>query len=205
MELSEILKLAQWRNTTKMAPAMQYLCGYCGHQVGSEQGFFACQDVDEDDPGPHPWVNAMVCPVCNGLTIITGTGEQFPRNPPGSPVKHLPDDLARLYEEARQCAGAGAYTGSVMVCRKILMNLAVAEGAGKDLRFIEYVDYLTKKVIVPQRARGWIDHIRHCGNEATHELAVMSADDATRLLRFVELLLRMLHEYPNMVPIKPEG
>jgi len=206
MSISEMLQLEkfQWRNTTKVVPAIQYFCGYCGHQVGSEQCFFAGQDTyNGDEPGTEPLIHAVICPVCKGLTIMTGAGEQFPRNAPGNPIKHLPDDLAKLYEEARLCAGAGAYTGSVMICRKILMNLAIEEGAREDLSFVDYVDYLTKKVIIPQRARGWIDHIRRCGNEATHELAAMSADDATRLLSFVELLLKALHEYPNMVPVRP--
>lgn len=45
-----------------------------------------------------------------------------------------------------------------------------------------------------------MDHIRKKGNEATHEIALMTDNDARELLGFVEMLLRFIYEFPKMIP-----
>jgi hypothetical protein len=55
---------------------------------------------------------------------------------------------------------------------------------------------------VPAGAKDWVDHIRQRGNEANHEIAMMSAADAQELLVFVEMLLRLVYEFPNRLPKK---
>lgn len=52
------------------------------------------------------------------------------------------------------------------------MNIAVSQGADEGLRFVEYVEYLANSGFVPPNGRGWVDHIRKKGNEATHEIAL---------------------------------
>ncbi|MCL5104510.1 MAG: DUF4145 domain-containing protein [Armatimonadetes bacterium] len=85
----------------------------------------------------------------------------------------------------------------------MLMNIAVQECAKEGQRFIEYVEYLGDKGFVPPNGRGWVDYIRIRGNEATHEIAVMSEQDAVALITFIEMLLRFIYEFPNMVPVAP--
>ena len=80
------------------------------------------------------------------------------------------------------------------------MNIAVAEGAPEGKRFIEYVEYLDQKGFVPPKGKGWVDYIRQKGNEATHEIALMTADDARGLVEFVEKLLRDIYDFPARVP-----
>ena len=41
---------------------------------------------------------------------------------------------------------------------------------------------------------------RKRGNEATHEIKLMSQTDAKELLTFIEMLLRFVYEFPAMVP-----
>ena len=82
----------------------------------------------------------------------------------------------------------------------MLMNIAVQEKAAEGLKFIEYVEYLAKNGFVPPNRKHWVDHIRKKGNEATHEIAVMSEADAKDLLGFVEMLLRFIYEFPKLVP-----
>ncbi len=38
------------------------------------------------------------------------------------------------------------------------------------------------------------------GNEATHEITLMEEKDATELLTFTEMLLKIIYEFPNMIP-----
>ena len=80
------------------------------------------------------------------------------------------------------------------------MNIAVNEGADPGLSFFKYVDYLATQGYVPPNGRGWVDHIRRKGNEATHEIALMSRDDAEELITFVEMLLKFIYEFPARVP-----
>lgn len=80
------------------------------------------------------------------------------------------------------------------------MNIAVTQGATEGLKFIEYVNYLADEGYIPPNGRGWVDHIRKKGNEATHEIALMQHADAEELITFSEMLLRFIYEFPARVP-----
>jgi hypothetical protein len=118
----------------------------------------------------------------------------------GEKVAGAPPDVDALYEEARGCMGVPAYTGAVLLCRKILMHVAVESGADVGLKFIQYVDYLWEQHYVPPNAKGWVDHIREKGNEATHEIVQMSREEAEQLISFTEILLKLVYELPYRVP-----
>ena len=98
-----------------------------------------------------------------------------------------------------------AFTSAVLACRKLLMNIAVAEGADEGKRFIEYVEYLADNGYVPPGGKGWVDHIRTQGNEATHEIAMKTEDEAKDLISFVEMLLKFIYEFPARVPSGAAG
>jgi hypothetical protein len=118
-------------------------------------------------------------------------------------VENLPEGIAGLYEEARRCTSARAYTAAVLACRKILMHIAVERGAATGEKFIAYVDYLAKQGYVPPDGRIWVDHIRTKSNEANHEIVAMTDTDAADLVTFVEMLLRFIYEFPARVPKPP--
>lgn len=80
------------------------------------------------------------------------------------------------------------------------MNIAVAEGAEANKSFVHYVEYLSEKNFIPPNGKGWVDYIRKRGNEANHEIALMSETDASALVGFVEMLLRFIYEMPSLVP-----
>jgi len=83
------------------------------------------------------------------------------------------------------------------------MNIAVELGAQEGLPFIEYVKYLSDNGYVPPNGKHWVDHVRRKGNEAAHEISLMTANDARELLTFVEMLLRFIYEFPSMIPVSP--
>jgi hypothetical protein len=83
------------------------------------------------------------------------------------------------------------------------MNVAVSQGAEAGNTFISYVEYLAANGYVPPNGKGWVDHIRKKGNEATHEIVLMSKDDAQELISFVEMLLKFIYEFPSRVPPGP--
>ena len=80
------------------------------------------------------------------------------------------------------------------------MNIAVAQGAKPGDTFVKYVEYLAGKGYVPPNGQGWVDHIRKKGNEANHEIVLMSKSDADELILFIEMLLKFIYEFPNKIP-----
>ncbi len=85
------------------------------------------------------------------------------------------------------------------------MNIAVNLKAPSGLKFIEYVEYLAQNGYVPPNGQGWVDHIRTKGNEATHEIILMSSGDAHELIDFAEMLLKFIYEFPKKIPTAPKA
>ena len=98
--------------------------------------------------------------------------------------------------------GANAYPATVLACRKLLMHIAVSKGAPEGLTFVEYVQYLADKHYVPPGAEAWVDHIREKGNEANHDIVILSKADAEDLVIFCEMLLRVIFQFPAKVKAK---
>ncbi len=96
----------------------------------------------------------------------------------------------------------GSYTAAVLCCRKLLMHIAVANGAEDSLTFAQYVAHLSAKGFVPPGAKEWVDHIRDKGNEANHEIVIMTKEEAERLISFCEMLLKIIYEFPARTPKK---
>jgi len=59
--------------------------------------------------------------------------------------------------------------------------------------------YLADNNYVPPDGKGWVDHIRKKGNEANHEIVIMSKEEAFELLSFVEMLLKIVYEFPARI------
>lgn len=104
-----------------------------------------------------------------------------------------------MYDEARNSYSVSAYTGVVLLCRKLLMNIAVELGADSGKRFIEYVDYLDENHYISRNSKIWVDKIRTTGNEATHETVIKSKEDATNLIKFCEMIMKTNFEYPSIL------
>src|SRR5262249_42952294 len=104
-----------------------------------------------------------------------------------------------LYDEARNAMSVGSYTAVVLCCRKLLMHIAVAKGALANQTFVKYVAYLADNHYIPPGAKGWVDHIRKKGNEATHEIVIMKKDDAEELISFCAMLMKVIYEFPAAI------
>lgn len=89
-----------------------------------------------------------------------------------------------------------------MASRKIIMHIAVSKGAEPGLTFQQYVGYLDEKHFIPPDGKVWVDHIRKKGNEANHDIVIMKEDDAEDLVVFIEMLLKLIYEFPSMVKSK---
>jgi len=187
-----------WRNR-ETQPSRKFHCGHCGEYVSSDQGYH----TDTIDPTAFIYL----CHECGRPTYFDTDSEatQIPGASYAAHVAGIPDvEVTNLYDEARNCIGIGAFTSAVLASRKLLMHIAVAEGAQPGQTFIHYIEYLSDNHYVPPKAKGWVDHIRQKGNEANHEIVTMSEDDAKDLIKFSEMLLKIIYEFPSAVGRKTE-
>lgn len=176
-----------------------FVCPYCGatHTPFTLGGASATYRPAASGNG---WVGAptarlLACTACSMPYIdLRAENRTIPGQRFGSSVRNVPDQLARLYDEARDAASVSAYTACAMVARKVLMNLAVLEGAEENKSFQFYVDYLANNGFVPPRGRPWVDKIRTQGNTATHEIEIVSPEDAKGVMFLLENLLRFNFE-----------
>lgn len=183
-----------WQGVQNM-PSKSYDCGYCGASIASQHGF-AGKHASGREFG-----SVYICHKCFRPSFMGSEG-QTPGSLFGAPVGDLPETVGKLYEEARRSYGANSATAAVLCCRKLLMHVAVEKGAKPNGTFISYVEYLADQNYVPPGAKIWVDHIRTKGNEANHEITIMGAADAEDLLRFAEMLLKLVYEYPAAIARK---
>lgn len=192
-----------WRNigTEK---SFSYTCGYCSESVASEKAFVGHRKDFQQRTVPGGKI--YICHSCSGPTFFDElSGEQFPGASFGNDVKNISDKgVEELYKEARNCYSSNSFTGVVLSCRKLLMHIAVSKGANTSLSFIEYVEFLSTNNFIPPDAKDWVDHIRLKGNEANHEIVIMKKEDAEDLLSFIEMLLKIIYEFPANIKMKTQ-
>lgn len=174
-----------------------FICGYCGDKISSNKGY----KIGSNNDGTGTMIGGIyICPGCQGPTYFSPDRSQIPGGKVGSKVNYVPDNLNQLYEEARSSIVNNCNTAAVLLSRKMLMHIAVELGAKENIKFIEYVNFLSEEGYIPPNGRHWIDYIRTKGNEANHEITLMTQKDASDLLIFIEMLLRFVYEFPNLIP-----
>lgn len=180
-----------WLNTCNIEQT-KWTCGYCGAGVGGNVGY---RDNDDHD-------HIYICPNCAKPTAFVhdGTGlKQIPSACFGAIIQHLPKEIYDLYEEIKRCVQYTAYTSAVLAMRKLIMHVAVDKGAKPSQSFVKYVDFLDSENWIPKSGKEWVDKIRKAGNEANHEIVIYNKADAVRLLKFTEMLLQIIYEFPESV------
>ena len=178
-------------NTDSMYPS-SYRCAYCGDHVTSEKGLRITYLLYEWKGGVY------ICPNCSYPTYKY-KDEQVPLPRFGEQIKHLPDEVEKIYEEARDSFSVGAYTAVMLLCRKLLMHVAVDLGADENKKFIDYVNYFETEGYISKNAKPWVDKIRKLGNEANHEIMIGNREDAKKIIEFSAMLLKTNYEYPGKI------
>lgn len=112
-------------------------------------------------------------------------------------MEYVPPESAALYREARNCMTVNAYTAVALLCRTLLMHIAVAEDAPENKTFKFYVDYLVDAGYVAPKSRPWVHRIRDKGNDATHEISPVRREDAEELIALSQMVLQLVYEYPQ--------
>src|SRR3989339_692033 len=164
-----------WEQLSSIS-SRKYVCGYCNNPLASNRGYFG-HDTNS------PVINntfIYICHQCNKPTFFDISGNQTPCTTYGEEINDISsEEVALLYNEARNCMGRRAYTAVVLCCRKLLMNIAVSKGAKKGLSFIEYVKYLSDQNYIPP--------------------------DAEDLINFIGTLLKIIYEFPSVIKQRISG
>ena len=58
---------------------------------------------------------------------------------------------------------------------------------------------MSEQHFIPPDAKKWVNYIRTKGNEATHEIVIMSEEDAKDLITFIEMILKIIYEFPATI------
>lgn len=182
--------MADWREVCTI-PTQSWRCGYCDRDISSDRGWYAV------DGFGHARAYVAICPRCTIPSVISEEGHAVPAARYGDAVDYLPSDLESLHTEARNAVGNRAPNSAALACRKLLMHVAVEKGAPAGQSFLSYVEYLAANGYVPPDAREWIDEIREHGNDANHEIDLMSQEEAEDMVDFTTMLLRVVFEYPE--------
>jgi hypothetical protein len=188
--------MRRWYNENKLE-SKNFTCGHCGKDIASELGY---QTSDS------PVWRIYICHHCSKPVFIDNANKQVPGAIFGKVVSGVTDaSVTTLYDEARKAISVNAFTSAVLACRKLMMHIAVDQGAEEGLNFVGYVQYLADNHLIPPGAKGWVDHIREKGNEANHEIIIMTREEAERLITFCAMLMQMIYEFPSMVPVKTKA
>ena len=169
-----------------------YLCGHCGNQVYREAIAGTLLSAG--------YAAALRCPSCMEITAVSKDGRSFYPGPKfsGRP-EHLPDDVKGAWDEACNSWSANALTAAEIMCRKILMHIAVdVAGAPSGKSFVEYVNLLESNGYITPGLKPAIDDIRLRGNQANHELPASTREQAERTMKLTLHLLRSVYEMPRI-------
>lgn len=170
-------------------------CGHCEQHVSAEVVFRGGMANKTD------W---LLCPVCGDGSVLVKHGSRwdvYPKAASVGQVPHLPDDVDAAWREARVAFTVAAYTASEVMCRKILMHVAVDKvGAASGLSFKQYVEALDGAGYIAVGLKPIVDSVRDRGNIANHELPPSEEADATTTLRITEHLLHAVYALPGLLP-----
>ena len=183
-------------------PSKKYKCGYCHSPISSQKGYAGTGDIWSGNGQRHNGIKGTIyiCHECDNPTYFDYNEKQFPGSLYGNKVKYIDKpEVEKLFNEAKLTFSVGAFTATVMCCRKLLMNIAVTEGAEETLSFYQYVNYLNEQNYIPPKGKDWVDSIRKLGNEANHKIEFKEQNEAERILNFTEMLLRFIYELPGMM------
>ena len=167
-----------------------YTCGFCGTKVSGAVVSQFTWETTLRNPQINKW---LLCTNCTKPSVKLNN-TIYPSIAFGPHIQGLPKEVHDSYNEARRCMEVNAYTAAELICRKILMHIAVDKDAKEGKSFVSYLDFLENKGYVTPPMKGWVDLIRQHGNKSTHKLETPKPERAQSTVMFTAELLRLVYE-----------
>lgn len=164
-----------------------FACAHCGTKGSG--AVLAWHKIDDKTT-----VRWLMCTSCDDGSVLAKDGNVYPGIAFGPKIDGLPNEVGEAYKEARSCMSVNAFTACELICRKILMHIAVEKGAKEGETFAAYLSHLESKGYVTPPMKGWVDLIRKHGNESTHQINSPDRTRAESTLMFTAELLRLTYE-----------
>lgn len=174
-------------------------CPHCGTGPTSFQPQPFIQVVDTQNQ-PRRW-QPGVCPVCGGVIVAEIDPSDHVKNTYPSAigewdVGHLPPDVARDWEEARNVYRVRAYAAAVVMCGRTLEAAADALGvSGPTLG--QRISKMLHEGLITRQFKDAMSYVRLIRNTGAHAGAVLSRESAEGTMRFTLQALRLLFEVPG--------
>ena len=196
---ARLLDVATWR----------IVCGGCGLLVAAEAVYgspvVGTGPLDNNSAAMNStlWLQ---CPNCGEGSVKLRTGAVYPAAPVGAPLKGLPTEVDGAWREAGTAFSVSAYTACEMMCRKLLMHVAVDKAGSKPGKhFVEYVNDLESAGLIISRLKPLLDRVKDRGNEANHQIPSSSEKDSRWTLTVTRYLLEGVYQLPSDYPISEEA
>ena len=171
-----------WRASGTRDFAKKYTCGHCQTVVAGKQ-YFEIDATTRDETDDL----IVICPNCNRPTYFF-QDKQIPGVGRGqAKIKYVPPDIHEIYSQVRLSYASASWASVALLCRKILMNVAVHLGANEGKSFLEYVSFLSDKNFISPQNHKWLDAIRKLGNDENHKIKLSSENEAKKVLDFSEI------------------
>ena len=145
-------------------------CASCGAQ---DKCKIIKQYLDTDtvyDPrmgkAGYPDIALIECHTCHIKSVICNEYYYAPTHIDNE--DEYPENIVDNYKEMMMNLNTNSYTSCAMMCRRILMLIAIDLGATKNKKFEYYVKYLENRGYVTPQMKRWVDNIRKIGNDANH-------------------------------------
>jgi hypothetical protein len=173
-------------------------CPFCG---GTQMAVVA---RNNEAPGQANYVEWLRCVNCLHA-VVRNADELSPTTRPFDLPNALEGEALAAWQEVRSCLSVGATTAAVMMCRKLLFHIAAEHGLpekdakGRAPTFAEALDHLEAEGVFTTRMRPWVERIKDVGNEANHDLASISIDQAMDVARFTRQLINLAYELQAMI------
>lgn len=145
------------------------------------------------------------CINCGKGSVVNSGSQVSPAARPLHTPRGLPELDEQIWNEVRDCLSVGASTAAVMLCRKLLVHIAVAQGLpaknanGYAPNFQTAVTHLETEGLITRRMLPWVKRIKDVGNEANHEIARIDKDVANDVALFTEQLLKLTYEMDDLM------
>ena len=188
---SDLLICSSGKSSFDRSSDKAYALGKCFNCAGQQMAVIAYSEN-----GKTAWLRCVNC----SSAMVLNADRLTPNTLPLSVPQGLEGRELEVWQEARECLGVGAWMAAVMLCRKLLLHVAVAhdlpevDDKGRTPTFDTAVKHLEEAGVITRRMRPWVDRIRTIGNDANHELAAISSTQANDVALFTEQLLRLAYE-----------